>query len=247
MQEAGDTYDTARPLASETRTFFTCVMFLTRLPCPVWADHHPAFLMRSMAYFPAIGLAIGMWGAVWYRAASSLWGPHVAATVSTAATVWLTGCFHEDGFADTVDGFGGGWGRSQILRIMKDSRVGTYGCVGTVLALMIKVQALAMLGVAGGSGGAVATGAVRALMVGHCLSRWVSLPLLYFSHYIQVRPISMRWTLPLGSVGCMILKYTVNWMITESTSTEQGTLRGTSVICWLSSPTNSDKNQRWLG
>lgn len=50
------------------------------------------------------------------------------------------GCFHEDGLADTFDGFGGGWGRAQILRIMKDSRVGTYALVGTSLTLWLKIQ-----------------------------------------------------------------------------------------------------------
>jgi adenosylcobinamide-GDP ribazoletransferase len=153
-------------------------MFLTRLPCPSWTDHHPAYLMRSMLYFPPVGLIVGAWGATWHISAAALWGPRIAAIVSTASTVWLTGCFHEDGLADTIDGFGGGWGRAQILRIMKDSRVGTYGCVGMILAELLKVEALARLEVAHAS---------RALLVGHCLSRWVSLPLLFYSVYIQVR------------------------------------------------------------
>lgn len=134
--------------------------------------------MRSMVYFPLTGLIIGSWAAVWHTAAYNLWSSHAAAIISTMATVWLTGCFHEDGLADTIDGFGGGWGRVQILRIMKDSRVGTYGCVGSVLALMTKTHALTLLGDRGT--------AVPALILGHSLARWVSLPLLFFSHYIQV-------------------------------------------------------------
>ena len=102
----------------------------------------------------------------------------MAAAVATGATVWLTGCFHEDGLADTIDGFGGGWGRAQILRIMKDSRVGTYGCVGMVLATLLKVEALARLD---------GRAAAAALVAAHCASRWVSLPLLFFSTYLQVR------------------------------------------------------------
>lgn len=100
----------------------TGLMFLTRLPCPGWCDHHPAYLMRSMCYFPIIGAVIGAWGAVFYSAAVVLLPASVAAGISTLATVWLTGCFHEDGLSDCFDGFGGGWGRTQILRIMKDSR-----------------------------------------------------------------------------------------------------------------------------
>jgi adenosylcobinamide-GDP ribazoletransferase len=67
------------------------LMFLTRLPCPGWCDHHPAFLMRSMQWFPLLGLLIGCWGAVFFNAAVLLWSPILAAGVSTLATVWLTG------------------------------------------------------------------------------------------------------------------------------------------------------------
>ena len=56
--------------------------------------------------------------------------------------------------------------------------MGTYGCVGTVLALLLKVAALAVLG---------PQDATPALLLGHVLARWTSLPLLFFSHYIQVR------------------------------------------------------------
>jgi adenosylcobinamide-GDP ribazoletransferase len=91
VQDTGDTYDASRLLASEIRTFFSCVMFLTRLPCGTLADHHPTFLMRSMAYFPVMGVIIGSWGAAWYCAAEALFETYTAAIVSTMATVWLTG------------------------------------------------------------------------------------------------------------------------------------------------------------
>ena len=100
--------------------------FLTRLPCPGWCDHHPGYLMRAMAYFPLIGsCVVGVWAAAIYDAAASLWPPLVAAALSSGGTLWLTGCFHEDGLCDTLDGFGGGWTKAQILRIMKDSRNGS--------------------------------------------------------------------------------------------------------------------------
>jgi hypothetical protein len=67
------------------------LMFLTRLPCPGWCDHHPAYLMRSMAYFPLFGALVGAWGAVFFQAASVLWPASIAAGASTLATVWLTG------------------------------------------------------------------------------------------------------------------------------------------------------------
>ena len=98
----------ARP-RDELRCFWTAVMFLTRLPCPGWCDHHPGYLMRAMAYFPLIGALIGVWAAAIYDAAACVWPPLVAAALSGGGTLWLTGCFHEDGLCDTLDGFGGGW------------------------------------------------------------------------------------------------------------------------------------------
>jgi adenosylcobinamide-GDP ribazoletransferase len=100
----------------------------------------------------------------------------IAASVSTLSTVWLTGCFHEDGLADVFDSFGGGWGKDQILRIMKDSRIGTYALIGSSLVLQMKIQALA---------GLDKEIVLRALIAVHCTARWTSLPLIYCVHYIQ--------------------------------------------------------------
>ena len=72
----------ARP-RNELRCFFTGVMFLTRLPCPGWCDHHPGYLMRGMAYFPLLGALIGVWAAAFYDAAAGLWSPLIAAAVSS--------------------------------------------------------------------------------------------------------------------------------------------------------------------
>lgn len=62
-----------------------------------------------------------------------------------SASLWTTGAFHEDGFADTCDGFGGDWSKEDILRIMKDSRLGAYGVIGILLVLLLKYNALLSL------------------------------------------------------------------------------------------------------
>lgn len=80
-----------------------------------------------------------------------------------------------------MDGFGGGWGRVQILRIMKDSRVGTYALVGTVLVQAVKLLSLAAL-----------PAPAVALPLAHCLSRWVPLPISFMCSYIQVRSCVLR-------------------------------------------------------
>lgn len=86
------------------------------------------------------------------------------------------GCFHEDGLSDCFDGFGGGWGRVQILRIMKDSRVGTYALVGVLLCTYAKLTLLSEMEPAD---------VPRALVAAHTIGRWTSLPLLHFCHYLQ--------------------------------------------------------------
>src|SRR6185295_15346965 len=55
----------------------------------------------------------------------------------------VTGALHEDGLADTVDGFGGGRDRDHKLQIMRDSRIGTYGVVALTLVLGARIVALA--------------------------------------------------------------------------------------------------------
>ncbi|MEM6648473.1 MAG: adenosylcobinamide-GDP ribazoletransferase [Bacteroidota bacterium] len=163
----------------QLRAFLTGVMFLTRLPCPAWVGHDAEYLARSTPYFPVIGLAVGLFGAAVYLAVALLWPPLIALVAAIAATVWLTGAFHEDGLADTFDGLGGGWTVDEMVTIMKDSRVGTYGAVALVLTLAVKLGALAVVVPKGGA--AVA----GALVAGHVLGRWSSLPLIWRLPYVQ--------------------------------------------------------------
>ena len=124
-------------------------MFYTRLPVPKHIDHSADALNRATVYFPLIGWIVGGIGVGTYWLGTVLFPPaYLPVLFSMVATVWATGAFHEDGFADVCDGFGGGWNKAQILTIMKDSRLGTYGTVGLGLLLAVKFFALqAMLGV----------------------------------------------------------------------------------------------------
>ena len=174
MSEA--TSRAAGPVRDALRVFLTGVMFLTRIPCPAWVGHDAEYLARSTVWFPLIGAAVGVWGGLFYLLGAAGWTPFVAAALSTVATVWLTGAFHEDALADACDGFGGGWSKDDILRIMKDSRVGSYGVVGLGLVLALKVGALSMLS---------PLDAVRALVAAHVLGRWSSLPLIWRYEYVR--------------------------------------------------------------
>lgn len=126
----------------ELRLFLIALQFLTRVPVPRAVGFEPAWLQASARHFPAVGLCVGacaaavLWGAVQW------WPAPVAVLLSMAATVWLTGGFHEDGLADTCDGLGGAVTRDKALLIMKDSRLGSYGALGLVLVLALKAAAL---------------------------------------------------------------------------------------------------------
>lgn len=125
--------------------FFTALMFYTRLPVPKNIDHSADLLNRSTLFFPFIGWIVGGIGIGTFWLTDWLFPPELAVLFSMIATIWATGAFHEDGFADVCDGFGGGWSKTQILTIMKDSRLGTYGVVGLGLLLAVKFFALKTL------------------------------------------------------------------------------------------------------
>lgn len=97
---------------------------------------------QSSVYFPLVGLLLGASYAVLFSLLSSLWPTLVCLLLVLCFHLWLTGAFHEDGLADSVDALGGGYTVADRLRIMKDSRVGTYGSVALVLALGLKVALL---------------------------------------------------------------------------------------------------------
>lgn len=129
-------------MKEELRIFFTAMMFYTQLPCPKWVDHNPEYMNKSTRYFPLIGWLVGGLSFLVFWLSNFLFGLEIAVILSLAAGVYITGSFHEDGFADVFDGFGGGWTKSKILDIMKDSRLGTYGVVALIFLFGLKYLAL---------------------------------------------------------------------------------------------------------
>jgi adenosylcobinamide-GDP ribazoletransferase len=129
----------------ELRIFLSAVMFYTRIPVPDWTGHSEEQFAASIRYLPLIGWIVGGIGALVMVGSSLLFPPAVCAILSVGATVWVTGAFHEDGFADVCDGFGGGWTAERILDIMKDSRLGAYGAIGIILLVGLKVATLTAL------------------------------------------------------------------------------------------------------
>ena len=132
-------------MKKQVHIFFTALMFYTRVPCPKNIDHNPDYLNKASRYFPLIGWIVGAIAFGVYAAASWLWNAEIGMVLSMIASVLVTGAFHEDGFADVCDGFGGGWTKTKILTIMKDSAIGAYGAIGLVLLFLLKYLSLVTL------------------------------------------------------------------------------------------------------
>lgn len=166
----------------ELDVFLTAVMFFTRIPLPGWLGYtyDPAYLQQSTRYFPVVGWIVGGVSAGVFALASQGLPVSVSVLLSMSASVVLTGAFHEDGWADVCDGFGGGWTQEQVLDIMKDSRLGTYGSVALMLVLALKACALVELHAVGGTWGVAV-----ALLVGHSVSRWAATSIIFTHEYVR--------------------------------------------------------------
>jgi adenosylcobinamide-GDP ribazoletransferase len=173
----------------QVRLFFIALQFFTRLPIPRWVGFQPHWLHHASRYFPLVGLVVGAVVAAVYWAAAQVLPPAVAVLLSTAAGIYLTGAFHEDGFADTCDGLGGGLTRERALEIMKDSRIGAYGAIGIALLLGIKCATLAHLPL---------PATVAALCVAHPLSRLMAASLIWRMDYARAegkaKPMAQQMT-----------------------------------------------------
>ncbi|NWG30197.1 MAG: adenosylcobinamide-GDP ribazoletransferase [Rhodocyclaceae bacterium] len=179
----------------EAGYFFAALRFFTRIPVPAWVGHSEAQLNHAARWFPGIGWLVGALGGAVTLAAAELWPPAIAVLLGMAATVLVTGAFHEDGLTDTLDGLGGGWTREQALAIMKDSRIGSYGAIGIALVLLLKFVALFEL-LTGGGAVSPAPTFLAALIAGHAVSRLASTALIFALDYAReagkAKPLATR-------------------------------------------------------
>jgi len=122
------------------------ILFSTRLPLTHASSIGGADIARASWALPIAGALVGLLGALVFWLAHELGLPALAAAgLTLAATLAATGCLHEDGLADTADGFGGGNTRACKLEIMRDSRIGSYGACALAMSLLLRVSALAAI------------------------------------------------------------------------------------------------------
>lgn len=143
--------------------------FLTRIPLPS-VRFETDSLSRAIKFFPLVGLVVGSGAVLLQRLSLHHFSRPLAALAVLIYLVLITGCFHEDGLADSADGFGGGWNRDQILIIMRDSRIGSYGATALVLSLLARYLLLASLPLEHFAAYVISS---------QVLCRWSSLPLSY--------------------------------------------------------------------
>lgn len=137
------------------RHYLLALQFFTRIPVTGrladWVGFSPAMLRASAGHFPGVGVVVGalvaaLTAVLMVCLPPTPFAPLVAAVLGTVLSAMVTGGFHEDGLADVADGLGGSSDRDRALVIMKDSRVGAFGVLAVVLALLAKVSLLALLG-----------------------------------------------------------------------------------------------------
>ncbi len=120
------------------------LLFLTVLPLTAPAGSTQQ-LGRSLAYFPLIGLGLGLLLAGANYLLGIFFPPSVCALLVLLLLIYATGALHLDGVADTADGMYGIRDRASRLRIMKDSRVGAMGVVALCCLLLLKVVTLSAI------------------------------------------------------------------------------------------------------
>ena len=191
-------------MKAAARGVLAATVFLTRIPLGGF-PYAPSEWRWANAHFPLVGAGIGAVAAVTWTAAAPL-GLWPAAVLAVAATVLLTGAFHEDGLADTADALGGGIEAPHRIReVLKDSRIGTYGTVAVALVLLLRVSLLVEIG----------AGAAEALILTHALAR--------------TPPVAIKAWLPYATLGAAAKSRDLS----ESGWREVAVALGWAVVVWM--------------
>ena len=150
------------------RRFFVAIQFLTRLPVPRALNSSETDIGKASAFFPLIGVIVGGGAALVFVGLQRILPLPASVFCAIGFATLITNGFHEDGLADSFDGFGGGWTKDRVLEIMRDSRIGTYGTLALIFVILGKLTFLSLL----------PPGQIwRWLIVAHTASRWTILPL----------------------------------------------------------------------
>jgi adenosylcobinamide-GDP ribazoletransferase len=197
-------------MGRELRFVLTAVQFLTRLPTPSQTRFEVTWLPSALRYFPLVGALIGGFLVGVCALARLVLPMPIAVGLALGATLLLTGALHEDGLADTLDGFGGGKDDESILTIMRDSRIGAFGALGLLIVTGLKWATLSLLPV---------SVFFDLVVAAHLWSRFCAIGLIWMLPYARSdasksSPFAggwhaTQWLLSglIGLLGLLVLKY----------------------------------------
>lgn len=213
-------------LREQWQLMLLALSFFTRIPVKLNVDVTEKMLNEASRYFALVGILIGACSALAFYLTVMFLPIELAILMAMFSSVLLTGAFHEDGWADVWDGFGGGWTVENKLNIMKDSRLGTYGAAALFFILMIKYQALLALANIHISNDILKNEAMNILsilLLGHCLSRVLATSLIADMPYVsedvssKVKPLAQALSnnsyLTLLTTGAVIVAFTLSFSI----------------------------------
>src|SRR6266850_2944958 len=158
------------------RRFLIAVQFLTRLPVPQTLSSSGTDIGKAAACFPLVGVIVGGGAALVFATLQRILPLPASVLCAVIFAAFLTNGFHEDGLADSFDGFGGGWTKDRVLEIMRDSRIGTYGTLALIFVILGKLTFLSSL---------PPRQIWRWFIIAHTASRWTILPLCAWLPYAR--------------------------------------------------------------
>src|SRR5215471_3034599 len=158
------------------RHFLIAIQFLTRIPIPKSIAATEEDIGKAAAFFPAVGVIVGGGSALTFIVLNKYLPVSTSVIGILIFSAVITNGFHEDGLADSFDGFGGGWTKEDVLRIMRDSRIGTFGALGLIFLILAKYNLLSLL---------EWQKLWRWLIFAHTASRWTALPLCLWLPYAR--------------------------------------------------------------
>ncbi len=210
----------------------TALMYFTRIPGIRNAPYDEAAQRQALKYFPLIGWLVGALGALTLYLGQLVLPPTIAVVGTIIAMLLLTGAMHEDGLADSVDAFGGGYDRDRILSIMKDSNLGVFG--GIALILILALKTLLLLELVAHNVGLT----MLAIMFTQAASRFVVLLIPATLDYVQPSPESKSRTmvgerLPISSLAFSGLIIAIPLLLLNDQAYWKGLLAATLVSAGL--------------
>jgi len=153
--------------------------FFSRVPVPASTDFKAYPFHLGNAYFPFVGLLYAFVCLLAYSFAHLFFNESLSVLLMLIVGLLFTGALHEDGLADSVDGFGGGYDKQQRLAIMKDSQIGAYGVIALIMLVTLKLLTFVLLAELS------SWLLVTTFIVASVLSRTSTLLLMQYSQYAR--------------------------------------------------------------